>query len=83
MRTTIDLPDDLFRTAKAVSSLKGITLKTLITRAIEHEIESATVRLHSRRIEFPIVPSRRPGSVQVTPALIAELLEEEDRGVSS
>ncbi len=59
MRTTIDLPDDLFRTAKAVSSLKGITLKTLITRAIEHEIESATVRLHSRRIEFPVVPSRQ------------------------
>jgi hypothetical protein len=82
MRTTIDLPDDLFRNAKALSSLRGITLKALITRALEHEIESATIRLRSRRIEFPIVRSRQPGRVRVTPEQIARFLEEEDGGLS-
>jgi hypothetical protein len=83
MRTTIDLPDDLFRHAKALSSLRGMTLKALITRAIEHELESATVQLRPRRVEFPLVPSRRPGSVAVTSDTIARILEEEECGLSS
>lgn len=83
MRTTIDLPDELFRTAKALSSLQGISLKALITRAIEHELESATVRLRPRRVAFPIVRSHRPGSVTVTAEQIANLMDAEDAGVSS
>jgi hypothetical protein len=83
MRTTIDLPDSLFRRAKAVSSLKGVTLKEFITRAVAHELESGTVRLTSRRVTLPIVPSSRPGSVSVSPDRIAALLEAEDCDVSS
>lgn len=83
MRTTIDLPDDLFRNAKALSSLRGITLKTLITRAIEHELESATIRIRPERVAFPIVRSSRPGSVAVTSDRIAEILETEDVEISS
>lgn len=83
MRTTIDLPDNLFRSAKALSSLRGITLKALITRAVEHELESATLHVRPRRVEFPIVRSRRPGSVAVSADSIARLIAEEDGGVSS
>ena len=83
MRTTVDLPDDLFRSAKALSSLRGISLKALITRALEHELESATVRIRPRRVTFPIVPSTRPGSVCVSSDRIARILEAEDAGVSS
>jgi len=35
MRTTIDLPDDLFRQAKARAALSGIKLKDLIARYVE------------------------------------------------
>ncbi|TVQ96991.1 MAG: hypothetical protein EA403_15435 [Spirochaetaceae bacterium] len=84
MRTSIDLPDDLFRSAKALSSLRGVTLKTLITRAVERELESATVQFRPRRVEFPLVRSRRPGSVAVTSNMIADLLEKEEGiGLSS
>ena len=83
MRATIDLPDVLFRKAKAVSSLQGTTLKEFITRAVEHEIASSAVRLESRRVEFPLVRSSRPGSVRVTPEQVAKLLENEDLHVSS
>jgi predicted transcriptional regulator len=34
MRTTIDLPDDLFRRAKAIAALRGATLKDLVTDAL-------------------------------------------------
>ena len=37
MRTTIDLPDDLFRKTKAVAALRGSTMKELIIHAVERE----------------------------------------------
>ncbi|MFW5695752.1 MAG: hypothetical protein ACOCYB_11330 [Alkalispirochaeta sp.] len=83
MRTSIDLPDELFRHAKALSSLRGITLKALITRALEHELESATVTIRPRRVRFPIVPSSRPGWAHVTSDRIAQIMEVEDADISS
>jgi hypothetical protein len=82
MRATIDLPEALFRRAKAVSSLRGTTLKDFITQAVEHELAGSTTRLESRRVEFPLVRSERPGSIRVTPDRIASLLEGEDIDVS-
>jgi hypothetical protein len=38
MKTTIEMPDDLFRTAKSVAAIRGQTLKQLITTAIEREL---------------------------------------------
>lgn len=38
MKTTIDLSDALFRQVKATAAVQGITLKTLITRALEREL---------------------------------------------
>ena len=34
MRTTIDIPEDLFRRAKATAALDGGTLKDLVTEAL-------------------------------------------------
>jgi hypothetical protein len=82
MRSSIDLPDDLFRKVKAVSSLRGLTLKQFITRAIEHELQGNPLRLDRRRVDLPLVRSNRPGSVRATPEQIAALLEGEDLHVS-
>jgi len=83
VRTTIDLPDRVFRKAKAVASLEGVSLKQLITRAIEHELEAGTPSLSPKRVSIPIVRSKRPGSVQVTSERIASIMEDEDLHVSS
>ncbi len=39
MKTTIDLPDALFRRAKATAAHRGVSLKALITRAVESDLE--------------------------------------------
>jgi hypothetical protein len=49
MRTTIDLPDTLFRKTKATAALRGSTMKDLIVRALEREIEAPT-RKDSRKL---------------------------------
>jgi hypothetical protein len=38
VRTTIDLPDALFRKTKAVAALRGSSMKDLIVRAVEREV---------------------------------------------
>ena len=78
MRVAIDLPDQLFKKAKAVSSLQGVSLKQFVARAIEHELETGNLKLSSTRVSLPIVRSQRPGSVSVSPERIAALLEAED-----
>ena len=79
----MDIPDELFRKVKAISSLRGLTLKRFITMAIENEVEVNAANLDSRRISLPLVPSKRPGSVYIDSKKIAELLEHEDINVPS
>jgi hypothetical protein len=39
MRTTIDIPDELFRRAKATAALEGGTLKDLVTEALRDYLD--------------------------------------------
>ena len=72
MRTTIDLPDSLFRELKAVAARRGTSLKALIRTAVEEEIRRAERRA-GRRVKFPLLSSREPGSVDLTNAEIEDL----------
>ena len=38
MRTTLDLPDDLFRTVKSTAASQGILMKDFITTALEEKL---------------------------------------------
>lgn len=56
MRTTIDLPDPLFREAKAVAALRDQTLKDVVVRALQRELRdgrSVPARRAGRRGSFP------------------------------
>lgn len=41
MRTTFELPDHLFRQAKAAAALQGISMKELFTRAIAEKLKKS------------------------------------------
>jgi hypothetical protein len=72
MRTTVDLPDSLFREVKAVAARRGMSLKALIRTAVEEEIRRAERRA-GRRVKFPVLSSREPGSLDLTNAEIEDL----------
>lgn len=42
MRTTVDLPDGLFRRVKARAALDGVTLKELIARLVDQGMRRST-----------------------------------------
>jgi hypothetical protein len=73
MRTTIDLPDPLFRELKTVAAQRGTSLKDIIRSAVEAEIRKPESKIR-RKAKFPILPSKRPGSLRLTNAEIEDLL---------
>ena len=74
MRTSIDLPDDLFRQLKILAASRGVTLKTLVQRAVENEVTWARAQTPRRRLRFPLLDSKEPGTLNLTNAEIEELL---------
>lgn len=57
MRTTIDLPDTLFRKTKATAALRGSTMKELIVRALEREVANGVKlkKAAARRVKLPLM----------------------------
>ena len=59
MRTTVDLPDPLFRRTKALAAARGSSMKDLIIRAVEREVSPGAMRgSRPRRVHFPLIRSR-------------------------
>lgn len=56
MRTTIDMPDTLFRKTKAVAALRGSSMKELIIHAVEREVTNPTPAKRGR-IKLPLIQS--------------------------
>lgn len=83
MRTTIDLPDDLFRQAKARAALDGMRLKDLITRFVEQGLRQGLgppmAPLRRRRSELPIARGATGRTLpDLSSAEIHRILEEEE-----
>ena len=43
MRTTIDIPDELFRRAKAEAAMRGLEFEDLVTQGLQRELASSDV----------------------------------------
>ena len=55
MRTTVDLPDALYRKAKAAAALRGIKLKDIIVRGVEHELNQSLAKAPQKRVKLPLI----------------------------
>jgi len=75
MRTTVELPPDLMRAAKARSAESGESLKTLLTRAVAAELETHAVRRgQTTRVALPLFggsagPRVRPSNADLERAV--------------
>jgi hypothetical protein len=66
MRTTVELPDPIYRELKIRAANEGTTIREII-------LEGVTMRLHGEdttaargdRPRFPVIRSRNPGSLKL------------------
>ncbi|MCH6258687.1 type II toxin-antitoxin system VapB family antitoxin [Puniceicoccaceae bacterium K14] len=80
MRTTIDLPDELVRRAKSIAAKKGLSLKTLFTRALQKETSSleGIGDASPQHVQFPLIKSKAPLSQTISNATIEDCLSQDD-----
>jgi hypothetical protein len=82
MRTTVELPDELLRRAKAQAALQNRPLKDLIADGLKLLLRTSGARspVTPRRTPFPIIKPKDPAR-RLTPEIVAaaeeQLLDEE------
>ena len=72
MRTTIDIPDVLYRRLKARAASEGTSAKALILKGVEHELAPASSA--SKKIVPAVVRSKRPGTMRLDNARIYDVI---------
>ena len=62
MRTTVDIPDGLYRQLKSRAAREGSSTRALILRGVKNVLKGER-RQASPPVSLPIVRSKRPGTV--------------------
>ena len=79
MRTTIDLPDDLYRTLKARAAFGGTTLRALILQLVEQGLRQPETRADTgRRKPPPVIVAPRGVPIGSLSAVELRRIEEEE-----
>ena len=73
VRTTIDIPDAMYRRLKARAAGEGRPAKALILRGVEQVLKSKP-RARGRQVTLPIVRSTRPGTIRIDNARIYDII---------
>lgn len=71
MRTTFDIPDELYQQAESKAAREGIPVGDLIAQGLRLALRETPVA-GRQRIAFPLIHSARPGTLGVEQVRAAE-----------
>ncbi len=74
MRTTVDIPDAIYRELKSRAASEGTTVKALILQGVTVRLQAPKPRAKSRRLTLPIVNTGVPGSLKLDNERIYDLI---------
>jgi hypothetical protein len=74
VRTTVDIPDPVYRRLKSAAALRGCSVKDLVLLGVKAELDGPQVKRKKKAIKLPILDSKRPGWLQLTNRRINEIL---------
>lgn len=72
MRTTIDIPDALYRKLKGKAASEGRSVKELVLRGVESQLLAEPKK--TRRRKPPVIDATKPGSLELDNAKIYEII---------
>jgi plasmid stability protein len=73
MRTTVDIPDPVYRRLKSRAAREGSSAKELILRGVRQILKKSR-RKASRRVALPIIRSKKPGTLELDNEKIFEII---------
>lgn len=73
VRTTIDIPDALYRRLKARAAAEGRPAKAVILEGVQQLLSNRSSRITSKLVA-PVVRSKRPGSLCLDNARIYDVI---------
>jgi hypothetical protein len=66
MRTTVDIPDPLYREMKVRAASEGTTLKEIILEGVAVRLRTKNAKAKPEsRTKFPVIRSKSPGSLKL------------------
>ncbi len=74
MRTTVDIPDAIYRRLKARAALRGCSVRKLILRGVEAELNGGQAKKSGQRVRLPLIESKRRKPLRLTNEMINEIL---------
>jgi hypothetical protein len=75
MRTTVEIPDDLFREVKSRAARNGTTLKAYIIDSLIRQVGRIEP---SRRVELPLFGEKSRGTKELSNEEIERVFEDEE-----
>jgi hypothetical protein len=74
MRTTVDIPDPVYRRLKTEAAHRGCSVKELVLRGVQAELQGGKPARKAQAIKLPIIESKRPGWLRLSNQQINEIL---------
>ena len=71
MKTTLDIPDELFREVKAKAALEGRKLKDVVAESLRATLAGVASPSKGHRVEFPLI-NAQPGKSVITQQQVDE-----------
>jgi len=75
MRTTIDLPDDLYKNVRTVAIEDDTTLRQMVLYGLTLVLEKRASRAPAKRLNLPVIRSARPGTLDIDSEKIYEIID--------
>jgi hypothetical protein len=64
MRTTVDIPDSIYRELKVHAATEGTTIREIILEGVQERLRNRKTKTQpERRAHFPVIRSKNPGSL--------------------
>lgn len=79
MKTTLDLPDSLYRHLKVMAASEGRTLTEVIRDCLRKGLDAIRNPAARKKTPYrlPVVESKHPGTLNLTNDMINELLDDD------
>ena len=77
MKTTIEIPEKLFRQAKSQAALEGLSLREFFLRGLQLALQTPPKTTGQRRANFPLVKTQL-GAPRLTDEQVAEALDADE-----